>query len=60
MILKTTKDYEIHYLWDIPSIMVKTVEMLLNKDSNKTYLIMFGNPLKLEGKVKITIEEEKE
>ena len=44
MHIKITDKYEIHYIFDIPSVVLSVVRVLLNRKDDKAYMVIFGNP----------------
>ena len=40
MVIKEEKDIEIHAFWDIPSVMLASVKVLIERKDEKTYIII--------------------
>jgi hypothetical protein len=42
--VKKTDKFEVHYVFDIPNIVLSVVNILLKRKDNKAYIFIFGNP----------------
>ena len=40
MKIKETEEYEVYSLWDIPSVMLATIKILIEKKDTKNYIII--------------------
>ena len=47
MEVRKTDKFEIHYIFDIPSVVLSTIKVLLNREDKKAYIVIFGNPTNL-------------